>query len=60
MAEEYCENRLFPDWSMGYKNIKYLTNLQSEKLKDFSLHENTKIFPKEDIYEVLKEFVLLD
>lgn len=60
LVEEYTNNRLFPDWSMGYKNIKYLTNLKSKKLKDFSLLENTKKFPKEDVYEVLKEFISLD
>ena len=60
LVEEYTKHRLFPDWSMGYKNIKYLTNLKSKKLKDFSLHENIEIFLKEDVYKVLKEFISLD
>jgi len=60
LVEEYTKNRLFPDWSMGYKNIKYLTNLKSKELKDFSMDENIKIFPNEDVYEVIKEFVTLD
>lgn len=56
LMEENIEERLFPEWSMGYKNIKYLTNYSSEKIKDF---KDTSEFEssKEDILEVFKEFI---
>lgn len=47
LIQEDASERYFPNWSMGYKNIKNLTNIKSEKLRDFSkkrkliFHQNT-------------------
>lgn len=56
LMDEDIEERLFPEWSMGYKNIKYLTNFKSDKIKDFKDSEEFES-SKEDILEVFKEFI---
>ena len=56
LIEEDAEIRYFPDWEMGYKNIRNLTNIESGKLKDFSL-EDTEKLPKEDIPQLFKRFI---
>lgn len=59
LIEEDINERLFPNWSMGYKNIKNLSNIKSEKLKNFA---NTDEFMslKDDILDVFKEFITTD
>lgn len=57
LVEEDTNTRLFPDWSMGYKNLKNLDVIKSQKLKDFS-NKDEHDFKKDDISEVIKEFVL--
>lgn len=56
LIDENAEDRYFPDWDMGYKNIRNLTNIESKKLKDFDF-ENLDHFPKEDILQLLKRFI---
>lgn len=56
LVDENIEERLFPEWSMGYKNIKYLTDYKSDKIKDFKDSEEFES-SKEDILEVFKEFI---
>lgn len=55
LVDENIEKRLFPEWSMGYKN-KYLTDYKSDKIKDFKDSEEFES-SKEDILEVFKEFI---
>lgn len=43
-------------WDMGYKNIKNLTNIESNKLKNFDL-ENLDSFPKKDIPQLFRRFI---
>lgn len=56
LLDEDISKRLFPDWSMGYKNVKHLTNFNSDKLKNF---ENIEEFEasKDDVLEIFKEFI---
>lgn len=56
IAEEDTQ-RLFPDWSMGYKNFNHLHAVKSPKLKDFSEVENINSLSSDVICEVFKEFV---
>ena len=56
LIEEDAEERYFPDWDMGYKNIRNLTNIESDKLKDLDLEDFSK-FPKEDIPQLFKKFI---
>ncbi len=56
LIEEDASERYFPNWDMGYKNIKNLTNIESELLKDFDF-ENLDTFPKEDIPQLFKRFI---
>lgn len=56
LIEENAQSRFFPNWDMGYKNIMNLTNIESEKLKNFDL-EDLSCFPKEDIPQLLKKFI---
>lgn len=56
LIEEDAQSRFFPNWDMGFKNIRNLTNIESEKLKNFDL-EDLSSFPKEDIPQLLKRFI---
>lgn len=56
LIEENTTERYFPNWDMGYKNIKNLTNIESNKLKNFDF-ENLDSFPKEDIPQLFKRFI---
>lgn len=56
LIEEDIEARLFPSWSMGYKNLKNLDVVKSQKLKDFSAIADYD-FNEDDISEIIKEFV---
>jgi hypothetical protein len=47
--DEDIQERYFPSWDMGFKNIANLTNIESEMLKDFTfddMQEAPKIFKK--------------
>ena len=57
LIEENSDKRIFPNWNMGFKNIRNLTNIESEKLKNFDL-EDFSNFPKEDIPNLLKKFIV--
>lgn len=50
-----CSERLFPNWSMGYKNIENVTNIKSEKIKELMLSdlEHLKTNEVYDIFEYL-------
>lgn len=56
LVEEDIENRLFPDWSMGYRNLKNIDMIKSQKLKDFSSIDNFEL-EEDDISEIINEFV---
>lgn len=56
LIEEDSDKRYFPQWSMGYKNIRNLTNIESEKLKDLDFEDFSK-FPKEDIIDLMIKFI---
>lgn len=56
LIEENETERYFPNWDMGYKNIKNLTNIESNKLKNFDI-ENLDSFSKEDIPQLFKRFI---
>lgn len=56
LIEEDSNKRYFPKWDMGFKNIRHLTNIESSKLKDFSL-EDLSSFQKEDISQLIKKFI---
>jgi len=56
LYEEDIDERLFPKWSMGYKNVKYLSDFKSEKLKSFNSTEEFEK-SKDDILEIFKEFI---
>lgn len=56
LIEEDAHERYFPAWDMGYKNIRNLTNIESDKLKDFEIEDFNK-FPKKDIPQLFKRFV---
>lgn len=60
IEDESFDNRYFPDWSMGYKNIKYLTDIKSNKLKDFTYKKDFETLSKDYISEVFKEFIETD
>uniref|UniRef100_UPI0040476E9E BLUF domain-containing protein n=1 Tax=Aliarcobacter sp. TaxID=2321116 RepID=UPI0040476E9E len=60
IEDESSDNRYFPDWSMGYKNIKYLTDIKSNKLKDFTSKKDLETLSKDYISEVFKEFIETD
>ena len=56
LIEEEAEDRYFPNWEMGYKNIRNLTNVESEKLKDFAL-EDTSSLDKNEVSQLFKRFI---
>ena len=56
LVQEDASERYFPNWSMGYKNIKNLTNIKSEKLRDFSKTEEFD-FSEDYIPQLFQEFV---
>lgn len=56
LVEEDIENRLFPNWSMGYRNLKNIDAIKSQKLKDFSMIDDFKL-DEDDISEIINEFV---
>ena len=56
LLEEDIKEPLFPLWSMGYKNIKNLTDFKSEKLKDFSKEDELNL-TNDEIIDIFKEFV---
>ena len=56
LIEEDMPNRLFPDWTMGYKNLKNMDDIKSEKLKKIS-DINELDIQKEDISEIIEEFI---
>ena len=56
LIEEDCDERYFPNWDMGYKNIKNLTNIESDKIKDLDIESfNSK--SNDEISELFKRFV---
>ncbi len=56
LFEEDIDERLFPKWSMGYKNVKHLSDFKSEKLKSFNTTEEFEE-SKDDILDIFKEFI---
>ena len=59
LTEEDISNRLFPNWEMGYKNLKTLDNIKSEKIRKISSIDDF-IIQKEDISEIFQEFITYD
>ncbi len=56
LVEEDAHQRYFPDWAMGFKNIRNLTDIKSKKLIDFSLKDDNT-FSTDDISQIFEEFV---
>ncbi|GGD36742.1 hypothetical protein GCM10012288_08530 [Malaciobacter pacificus] len=56
LLEEETNARYFPNWSMGFKNIKNLTNIKSEILRDFTLNDE-RSFSSNDVSEIFLEFI---
>jgi len=56
LSEEDIDERLFPKWSMGYRNVKHLSDFKSEKLKSFNTTEEFEE-SKDDILDIFKEFI---
>lgn len=56
LLEEDISERLFPNWSMGYKNVKHLTDYNSDKLRSFETAEEFAS-SKDDVLEIFKEFI---
>jgi len=59
LVEEDIQSRMFPNWDMGYKNLKILDDIKSEKIKQISDIDDF-IIKKEDIAEVIQEFISYD
>ena len=57
LMEEDIQVRLFPDWSMGYRNLKSLDDIKSKKIKEILDFDQLNL-AKEDISEIIKEFVV--
>lgn len=56
LLDEDIQEPFFPLWSMGYKNIKNLTDFKSDKLKDFSKKDELNL-TNDEIIDIFKEFV---
>lgn len=57
LIEENAQNRYFPNWYMGYKNINNLDSISSKKLIDFSEEKNFSKLSTDDISEIFKDFI---
>ena len=56
LIDEDTNKRLFPNWSMAYRNLKNTEDIKSEKLKQISDLKELNI-EKEDIVEIIEEFI---
>ena len=56
LIEENISHRIFPNWTMAYKNLKTLDDIKSEKLRKISDVGELNI-SKEDIAEIIEEFI---
>lgn len=56
LIEEEAQDRYFPNWDMGYKNIKNLTNVESEKMKNFDF-DSINSLNKNEVAELFQRFV---
>ncbi len=56
LVEENAEDRLFPNWSMGYRNLKSLDDIKSKKIKRILDVKELNI-KKEEISEIIEEFI---
>lgn len=56
LIEEECEDRLFPQWSMGFISIKDLSLIESEKIKELE-EKDIKGIEKSDVYEIFEYFI---
>tara|TARA_B100001063_G_scaffold245731_1_gene282277 strand:+ start:2526 stop:2912 length:387 start_codon:yes stop_codon:yes gene_type:complete len=59
LIEEDISSRMFPTWDMGYKNLKIVDDIKSEKIRKISSIDDFDI-KKEDIAEVIQEFIAYD
>ena len=59
LIEEDIQTRMFPNWEMGYKNLKTLDDIKSEKIRKISSIDDFNI-KKEDIAEIIHEFITFD
>ena len=59
LIEEDISSRMFPTWDMGYKKIKIVEDIKSEKIRKISSLDDFDI-KKEDIAEVIQEFIAYD
>lgn len=56
LIDEPTVDRLFPSWSMGYKNIENVTNIKSEKIKELMLSDLEHLKTQE-VYEIFEYLV---
>lgn len=56
LVTEDIDKRLFPQWTMGYRNLKSLEDIKSEKIKKILDFDELHL-EKEDISDIIKEFV---
>ena len=56
LIDSDIEKRLFPDWSMGYKNLALVSEIKSEKLKELALSDFEHL-KDEEIYQIFEYLV---
>lgn len=56
LFEEDCASRLFPNWTMGYQNLKTFDDIKSEKFKKISSVDELNL-KKDEIVEIIEEFI---
>lgn len=56
LVEETIFERIFNDWSMGYRNIELLTSISTPKMKEIHL-DDIKSLKNDDLYELFGYFL---
>ncbi|APW64898.1 hypothetical protein LPB137_03085 [Poseidonibacter parvus] len=56
LVDENDATRLFPNWDMGYKNLKSLNDIKSEKIREILSVDQLDI-KKDEIAEIIEDFV---
>lgn len=56
LIEEDTDTRLFPNWSMGYKNLRHSDDIKSDKIMEIINMDQLDI-KKREIAEIIEEFI---
>ena len=56
LIEEKCDEKLFPDWSMGFKSIENLSVIESEEINEIT-KKDLKHLKNSEVYEIFEYFV---